>query len=105
MSPHERGQMVIGDDPARQVEHEIRRLRIERGDVFVEQQDLHARTGRHQHADGLPLTAGKLAPSLPPEVLPTQHHTLTFLPPPPPAWHGSSNTTATPPTPRPATPT
>ena len=58
---HQRGQPVFGHDLVGQLQHEGRRLRIERGGVLVQQQHVRRPQRRHQQADGLALPAGRQA--------------------------------------------
>ncbi|KAG1165630.1 hypothetical protein G6F35_018674 [Rhizopus arrhizus] len=54
---HHGGQLVLCDDAGRQLQHEVRRARVERRGVLVQQQDARRLQGRHQQADRLALAA------------------------------------------------
>ena len=58
---HQRGELLFFDDLCGQVQHEGGGFRVQRGGVFVQQQDGGGCQAGHQQADGLALAAGKQA--------------------------------------------
>ncbi|GEM_PF-4533679 len=58
---HHGGQLILGDDAGRQLQHEVSRARVQRRSVLVQQQDARRLQGCHQQADRLALAAGQEA--------------------------------------------
>ena len=58
---HHGGELGLGDDARRQLQHEVGRARVERGGVLVQQQDARRLQRRHQQAHGLALAAREQA--------------------------------------------
>ena len=59
MGHHHGGELLLPDHLVRQLHDDLRRLGVQGGGVFVQDQEVEGRHGGHQQGHGLPLAAGQ----------------------------------------------